>query len=70
MKFHCIHVNLIYEYLTNNFFPVVTDMQPYTEYNASLTVCTEVGCTTSSNVSIMMPESQPEGKLQCLLSNL
>ena len=43
-------------------------MQPYTEYNASLTVCTEVGCTTSSNVSIMMPESQPEGKLQCLLS--
>ena len=43
--------------------PLITDLQPYTEYMASLNVCTEVGCTASSNTSIMMPEAQPEGMI-------
>ena len=43
-------------------FACVIGMEPYTEYNASLTVCTEVGCTRSTNTTIMMPESEPEGK--------
>lgn len=47
---------------TDNLYSYFLDMQPYTRYNASVTVCTEVGCTTSTNVSIMMPESLPEGK--------
>ncbi|XP_053408878.1 usherin-like [Mercenaria mercenaria] len=48
-------------YNTTDLSMVIANLLPYTRYNATLSACTEVACTNSSLISILMPEAAPEG---------
>ena len=41
---------------------LVADLLPHTQYNVSVTACTEVACTNSSLVATTMPEAAPGGE--------
>ncbi|XP_052767673.1 usherin-like isoform X2 [Mya arenaria] len=58
---HFMGENLDMVYNTSELNIIINDLLPHRQYNVSVTACTEVACTNSSMVTILMPEAAPQG---------